>query len=329
MLISYTTSVPGTVGTKSADTNIGEMDSWGAELSATWRDNIGKDFSYKVTLNTGYSDNKLLNMDWPTKNVYMSKRYGHRSDVGTWGLQCLGMFRSFQEIDEYFEKNNIISYLGKSKDQIRPGMLIYKDVRGPQQADGSYAGPDGIVSADDDMVCLWNRSNPYHVTANINATWKGFSVTAQIGASWGGYSYLPKSAIKIGDEIEYKSLPSFWNPDNMFVYQDIYDAEGNLVVAENRNGYYPSLAYSENNHDSSFWRVSGTRVQLNRLTLAYSLPSKIVNHIGISSCRLNVTGQNLISFYNPYPDHFMDPMAGNYGEYPNLRKFTVGVNLSF
>jgi hypothetical protein len=42
-----------------------------------------------------------------------------------------------------------------------------------------------------------------------------------------------------------------------------------------------------------------------------------------------VTGQNLINFYNPYPDNFTNPMAGTYGNYPNLRKWTVGVNLSF
>ena len=35
-----------------------------------------------------------------------------------------------------------------SKDQVKPGMLIYKDVRGPQQADGTYAAPDGIVDKD-------------------------------------------------------------------------------------------------------------------------------------------------------------------------------------
>ncbi len=330
MLIKYSASVPGTVGTPSAKMNIGKLDSWGAELSVTWRDNVSKDFSYRVGLNTGYSDNKLLFMDWPTNELYMNYRYGHRMDLGTWGLHCLGMFRSFQEIEEYFAKNNIVSYLGMSKDQVRPGMLIYKDVRGAEQPDGTYAGPDGIVSADNDKVCLSNRSNPYHITLNLNAKWRDFSVTAQIGANWGGYSFVPSQARKIGSNIEYKSVPSFWNPDNMFVYQDIFDAAGNLVMAENRNGWYPNLAYdSVNGIDSSFWRISGTRVQLNRLTLAYSLPQALVKRVGINKCTFNVTGQNLLSFYNPYPDHFMDPMAGNYGAYPNLRKITLGVNLSF
>ena len=50
--------------------------------------------------------------------------------------------------------------------------------------------------------------------------------------------------------------------------------------------------------------------------------------IGIESCRFNITGQNLLSFYNPYPDNFIDPMT-TYGNYPTLRKFTIGVNLTF
>ncbi|MDE6654414.1 MAG: TonB-dependent receptor, partial [Muribaculaceae bacterium] len=252
MLIRYSASVPSTVGTPSAKMNIGKLDSWGTELSVTWRDNIGKDFSYRVGLNTGYSDNKLLFMDWPTSELYMNYSYGNRMDLGTWGLQCLGMFRSFQEIEEYFAQNNIVSYLGMSKDQVRPGMLIYKDVRGAEQPDGSYAGPDGVVSADNDKVRLSNRSNPYHVTMNLNAKWRDFSLTAQIGASWGGYSFVPSQARKIGDEIEYKSVPSFWNPDDMFVYQNIYDAAGNLIMAENRDGKYPNLAYSSVlSHESS------------------------------------------------------------------------------
>jgi hypothetical protein len=42
-----------------------------------------------------------------------------------------------------------------------------------------------------------------------------------------------------------------------------------------------------------------------------------------------VTGQNLINFYNDNPDKFFNPMAGNYGDYPNLRKWTIGLNLGF
>ena len=329
MLMNISQAIEGTIGTPSASTNLGEMDSWGYELGVTWRDKIGKDFKYRIGINTGISDNKVLNMDWETEYIYRQIRYGGRTDIGTWGLQCIGMFRSFQDIEEYFTDNNITSYLGMSKDQVRPGMLIYKDVRGEQQADGTYAGPDGIVDANNDLVRLSNRSNPYGVTLNLGADWKGISLTAQLNASWGGYSFIDGQALEPGDGLEFTNMPSFWNVDNMYSYQDIYDAQGNLVVAENRDGSLPNLAYSSvNARTSSFWRVSGTRIRLNRLTLAYTFPANWVKKIGLQGARINFTGQNLLSFCNPYPDNYIDPMC-SYGSYPTLRKFTVGVNLTF
>ena len=332
MLMNLKEDVPGTVGSQSASTNIGEMDNWGWELSLTWRDKIGKDFKYRIGINTGMSDNKVKVMDWPTEYLYRQMTPGSRTDLGLWGLQCIGMFRSFQDIEEYFAQYNITSYLGMTKDKVRPGMLIYKDVRGPQQPDGTYLGPDGVVDRDNDQVQLGKRGNIYGFTMNLGADWKGISVTAQLGASWGGYTTVPAQAIGVASNsnLEFYNMPSFWNPDNMYVYQDIYDGGGNLVMAQNREAEYPNLAYqSVNAIASSFWRISNASVRLSRLTIAYALPSAWLKNTGIKGIRINVTGQNLINFYNPYPDHFTNPMAGAFGSYPNLRKWTVGVNLSF
>ncbi len=337
MLMAFKGSIPGTVGAGTASQNYGEMDSYGVEFAATWRDKIGKDFKYKIGINTGYSDNKVLLTEWSTEqDSYMKVQKNGRTDVGTWGMQCIGMFRSFQDIEEYFEQYGIDTYMGMTKDRVRPGMLIYKDIRGSRLSDGTFEGPNGVVNESEDRVRLSNRSNPYNITLNLNAEWKGLALTAQIGASWGGYSMIPSSALKPTDgtnsgwqNLEYINMPSFWNPDNMFVYEDIYDGSNNLVMAANRDASLPNMRYADvNSVGSSFWRVSGTRVTLNRLTLAYSLPKKWLSPIGISAARVNVTGQNLLSFYNPYPDNFIDPMMG-YGAYPTLRKFTIGLNVTF
>ena len=245
ILLPFSASVPGIVGTASAYQNYGKMNSYGIELSATWRDNIGKDFKYKVQINTGFNDNKVLLMDWDEDHAYMKVHKNSRTDMGTWGMQCLGMFRSYQDIEEYFEKYNITSYMGKTKDQIRPGMLIYKDIRGSElKADGTYGGPDGIVSGDHDRVQLSNRSNPYHFTTNLSAEWKGLSLTAQINASWGGYSFVPAAALNPNDGtnsgykyLEYINMPSFWNPDNVFVYQEKY-ADLRAAFGDDLVSYY-------------------------------------------------------------------------------------------
>lgn len=334
MLMKIAQSVASTVGTPSASTNLGEMDIWGYELSLNWRDKIGKDFKYRVGINTSYSDNKVLNMDFKDEYIYRQITEGHRSDIGLWGMQCIGMFRSFQDIEEYFERYNITTYMGLTKDKVRPGMLIYKDVRGAYDPEtGTYAGPDGVVDAENDQVCLSDRSsNIYGFTMNLGAEYKNLSLTAQIGASWGGYTTLPTAALKPAGNIEYCNMPSFWNVDNMYSYQNVYDGQGNLVVAENRDAIYPNLAYYNiNSVASSFWRVSNARVALNRLTLAYTFPKAWFTTlgVGIQSLRVNITGQNLINFYNPYPDSFMSSMSGTYGSYPNLRSWTIGVNVSF
>ena len=214
------------------------------------------------------------------------------------------------------------------KDDVRPGMLIYKDVRGKKDENGNYTGPDGSVDETFDLVELNHRSNPYGFTANLGCDYKSFSLTAQLSASWGGYSFLDSSMLSFNSIYEKSNMPSFWKVDNMYSYQDVYDNSGNLVVAENRSGYYPNLAYGINSKTSSFWRISGTRIRLSRITLAYKLPSEWLKPIGINSVRLNVTGQNLLSLYNPYPDNFMDPMS-SWTAYPTLRKWTIGVNVSF
>ncbi len=332
MLMNIVQSVPATVGTQSASTNIGEMNSWGWELGITWRDKIGKDFKYRIGINTGYHDNEVLMMDFEDQYIYRQIQQGGRTDIGTWGMQCIGMFRSFQDIEEYFAKYNITSYMGMTKDKVRPGMLIYKDVRGAyDETTGTYAGPDGIVDKDNDQVCLSNRSNPYGFTVNLHGDWKGLAITAQFGASWGGYTTLPSAAIGVpsNSNLEFYNMPSFWNPDNMYSYQDVYDGSGNLVVKKNIDAYYPNLAYGINSTTSSFWRISAASVRLSRLTLAYTLPNNWFKSVGIKNVRINITGQNVLNFYNPYPDKFTNPMAGTYGNYPNLRKWDVGVNMSF
>ena len=67
---------------------------------------------------------------------------------------------------------------------------------------------------------------------------------------------------------------------------------------------------------------------LRNLTIAYAVSKSLVQKLGIESCRINLTGQNLLDFYNPYPDKFMSQNS-SYSVYPTLRKFTLGLNVTF
>lgn len=331
--------VPGTVGARPSAENFGSVNTWGFELALNWSDKIGKDFKYSIGINTGYSDNKVLKIPFESKIPLDGTFPNQRRDRGSWGLECIGMFRNYQEIEEYFDTYNITDYLGMTKEDVRPGMLIYRDIRGEQNEDGSYGDPDGKIDTRNDLVKISHRSNPYGLTINLKAEWKGLSLRAQISGNWGGYSFVPTYARQIRsltstasgyNTMQFVNLPSFWK-DNMYVYEDVLDAQGKVIAEQNRDAKYPNLRYSINGQQSTFWKISGTSFTLRNIILAYSIPRNILNKtgIGIESCRLNLTIQNVLSLYNPYPDNFIDPLAGSYGSYPNLRRIMLGVNVSF
>lgn len=324
-----TSFYPTTVGTQATPENFGEVDTYGVELTLNWKDKIGKDFSYWVKLTTGYSDNKIKEAGFQATPDFDDIVRGERSDRGVWGYECLGMFRSYQEIEEYFATNNITSYLGNSKENIHPGTLIYRDVRGQRNADGSYGEKDGVIDENDYVKISHRANNPYGLTMNFGASYKNFSFSAQFGASWGAYALMQTNLRQESySNMEYKNVSAIWK--DMYVYEDVLDASGNVTAAMNRNAKYPNLKYSAiNGQASTFWKVSAANIRLRNLTVAYSLPKEWMKPLGISSCRLNLTCQNLLSFYNPYDGGVWDTWAGTYGNYPNLRKFTLGVNVSF
>lgn len=330
MFMTYTGTsfYPGTVGTQATPENYGAVDTWGWELNLGWRDKIGKDIKYWVKLQTGYSDNKILEGPFPATPEYNSIVRGERQDRGVWGYKALGMFRSYQQIQEYFKENNITEYLGNAISDVHPGMLIYADVHGANDGKGNYGGPDGKVDENDFIQLSKYSSNPYGMTLNFGGSYKDFSITAQLSASWGAYNLVGTDIRQSTTNLEFANIPSFWK--DMYVYEDIYDAAGNITVAQNRSAMYPNMRYnSVNNQASSFWLVNAAQITLRNITVAWNMPKQWIKHLGLSSVRWNLTCQNALYFLNPYPDNSWAPYAGTYGRYPNLRKYTLGVNVSF
>ena len=324
-----TSMFPTTVGTQATPENYGELDAWGWELNVGWRDKIGSDFHYEVKLSTGFSDNKVLKTNFQAIPNYDDKVYGERTDRGLWGFKCLGMFRSYQDIEEYFDRYGITEYLGMTKSEVRPGMLIYEDIHGDNNGDGTYGPRDGKVTAGNDYIRLSEyTSNPYGCTLNLKAGYKSFSIQAQLSAGWGSKIMVGNDFRQAAKNYEYENMPSSFS--DMFNYEDIYDAAGRVTVPANLSGQMPNMRYSKvNDAASSYWLIDGTTLTLRNVTVAYQLPRTWVKAIGVSNIRLNLTIQNAVNFINNYPDKSWASWAGGYGRYPNLRKYTLGVSVSF
>ena len=327
-------NLPGTVGIYAAPENYSEMDMFGFEAIIGWRQRFNKDTYLSLRYGFGYDDNRVRKyyFDDPSRTSWTSYVKDERTDRGLWGLSCMGMFRSYQEIEEYFQKYNITNYLGLTQGQVHPGMLIYEDVRGPKDENGEYTAPDGVINGTEDAVQISKRaSNPYKSNLNINFVYKSLSLNATITADWGAYTTVPGSlrGENFGD-MEKQNVSTMWN--DMFIYSDLYDAGGNLIVKANRDGRWPNFGFNKNSintQTSTFWRMSAAQIMLRNITLAFTVPKNLVQKIGLANIRVNATVQNAFSFYNAIPGKYWDNFAGSYGSYPVVRKITMGINVTF
>lgn len=325
-----TTTLPGTVGIYAAPENFGKMDTYGVEMQLGWRQRFDSQTYLNLKLGSGYDDNKVLETSWDENPTFSSKVYGERVDRGLWGLSCLGMFRSYQQIEEYFTKYHITNYMGLTQANVHPGMLIYEDIRGRKDANGKYTAPDGIIETSTDVVKISNRgNNPYNLNGNINFVCKQFSINATLQAEWGAYTmYQSNLRGESYGKMETTNISTMWK--DMYVYNDVLDSKGDYLAYANREGKYPNIRYSsQNSAVSTFWRIPATQIYLRNISVAYNFPRNLVKMVGMSSLRINATCQNAFSFYNALPHDVWDNFAGSYGSYPITRKITMGITASF
>ncbi|MDT0677580.1 SusC/RagA family TonB-linked outer membrane protein [Autumnicola musiva] len=315
MLIERTGAVPFSIGGTVAAENFGEVDFWGGEFSIGWQDNIGNDFTYGIDVNSGWSTNKVLvgNFD-ETSALPWNASQGEPSEVGTWGYDYLGMFRNQADIDAYVSEYNIQQVFGVTAENLRPGMLYYRDVRGEHLGNGEFAEADGIIN-DNDRVELERPNTSFGLGSTIRLGYKNFSFNATLGMSWGGFDAIDARDIEITPEIDqsFQSVPRIWN--------DVYNPE------TNPDGTMPNPYYNDiNGVPSEFWRVSSFRFTMPNLNVGYSVPEEIVQKFNLSALSVRFTALNPINFYNPFS---YKSATGSWDGYPVLRTFSLGLNLRF
>ncbi|WP_407426708.1 SusC/RagA family TonB-linked outer membrane protein [Arcticibacter sp.] len=318
MLIERTGVVPITIGGSVASENFAAVDLFGYEIGLGWRDKIGKDFNYGIDARFNWYDNKVHKGNFNDTDIMYpwNPQPGKSSDNGVWGYDYLGMFKTQADIDAYVTENNITQVFETPVSQLRPGTLYYRDVRGPLQADGTFAAPDGIIDFHDQIKLKNRKNNHYGMGFTLRASYKGFSADVVISGSFGGWSEIDGSARKkLNNDITrgYQSLPAIWG--------NIYDPE------INPDGTMPNPNFDKISLDplSSFWEVNSFRMRMRNFNVGYSLPKKFTQAVNVNNARVFVTGTNPLNFYNPFDYRDSDTA---WDSFPNLRTFSFGVNVS-
>ena len=331
LLVNLNDGVPFTVGGASTSTNFAEVDTWGKEFSISWSDDIGKDFSYGVTFNMGwYANNKIKgNFTNPDNWFPWQEKKPGSSDIGTWGYDYLGMFKTQADIDKYIAETGVTQIIGVTAAKLKPGMLYYRDIRGPYDpVTKTFAPKDGIIDKFDQIQLKKPAKGPQGFASTFRLSYKQLSLNTVLNVGWGGYREVgsAKSSLDSDNIISNaENRPAFW--------ANMYDPD------LNPNGTIPNLSRYVNSQDneagggintvsSKFWQVSSFSLAMRNINISYSVPKKLTEKAGLSSFRLNFVAINPFVLFNPYKDYGLSPY-GSYDSYPTLKTYSLGLNIGF
>ena len=110
--------------------------------------------------------------------------------------------------------------------------------------------------------------------------------------------------------------------------EDPFDSESPWIA-----GRYPSTRLQDPQNygtESTFFYNDCTYLRLKNLEIGYTLPRKWTTHVGIQSLRVYANGYNLFTIHSKNLD-YIDPEnpGGSLEQYPIMRNFNFGVNVTF
>lgn len=308
--------VPQTFGLGLPTRNIGIVDNRGFEFSLTHENSIGSndEITYFISGNLTFATSKLVEAgerEDINPNVKLEgKRLGQ-----FFGYRAVGLFQSQEEIDNAPDQpyNNV-----------QPGDIQYADVNG-RDGEGNFTmQPDGKVNGDD-LVPIGRSSIPeiiYGISGGVR--YKGFDL-----------NFLFQGAGRVNAFVTGELAWAFYNGSKALEEHTDY------WTPENPDAKYPRLTaepQGNNLERSSYWMRDASYLRLKNLELGYTVPLSIISKVAMSSVRVFVSGQNLLTFdkldvVDPEgPGDSGTAFNGNASRgwfYPQQKVYAVGVNVTF
>lgn len=331
-MFTYGEPLPNVFGASVPYGNFADLSTKGWEYTMTWRDEIAlgsKPFSYSVTGSLWDSQAEIIKFNNPNKLI--SSTYYEGSKIGEiWGYETMGFFTSEEDVANHADQSFLIN---SNNRQWLPGDLKFRDLNN----DGVINQGTNTVDDSGDRRIIGNSAPRYQFGFTLSGNWNGFGISAFFqGIAKRDWYFAPEADLFYGPyNRPYGFQPEImmddlWSEENPDAYWPRY--RGYTALGTNRSLGAPQTRYLQ---DASYLR-------LKNLTIDYSLPTLVLNKIGVKKATIYVSGQNILTFSGLYKhtDNF-DPeiiesptgdMTNSHGQgdaYPMLKTYTVGLNLSF
>ena len=309
----YNPTLPGTAGEATAPyINIAAMTNTGLDLELGFKDkwgDLGFDGSviattYKNTIDKIASGINYFDANGGSRIGAFNRNMVGHSMSEFFGYKVIGLFQSAADVAS-----------SPTQDGAGPGLFKYLD-----------ANNDGKIDASD-RVFIGNPLPKFTYGVNLAFTYKNFDLTAFIQGSYGNdifnwntwwVDFWPSFAGQKSTDLLYKS----WSPTNTNTSIPKATALSN---------------FSTNTQSNSYYIEDGSYARLKNLQLGYTLPSSLMSKINVKALRVYVQAVNLLTI-TKYTglDPEIDTQGGNdqirgvdYGNYPTVKQYIIGLNLTF
>lgn len=310
---------PAILGTTAPRSNAADLRTTGWETSVTWRDDIGQDWKYRITLALSDWQSEITKYDNPTGAL--SERYVGQKIGEIWGYETFGIFQSVEEVAASAKQTN----LGANW---RPGDIRYADLNG----DGIISPGNNTLANPGDRRIIGNATPRYSFGINLDLKYKGFALRTffqgigrrDYAPSDGNWTWFyPYNA----GHVEWYFINDTWTETN-------------------RNAYFPAAHISTNTKQNvqtqSRYLQNASYIRLKNLTLSYDFSQNLLKKVGIGGAQVYLAGMNLWEYSkirkpldpeslhtSVLNDQYSGLNSDGAVEYPMQRIFSFGANITF
>lgn len=322
--------LPRTQGFGSILKNAGQIRNSGLEISLGYKNSVG-DFNYSLganmttiknevislgggepIMNTSAGSVAAINTSWPSFT-----RTEEGQPIGYfYGWVTDGIYQNQAQIDA--DNAKAPKGLFYQSQNTKPGDRRFKDLNG-----------DHVI----DLKDRTKIGNPFpKVMAGLNgsANYKGFDFSFYINGIFGNdiLSYQKRMLTTSAHDN---------SPGGTNVSYDYYNNRWHGEGTSNVNPRGTMTDLNQNHRVSDAYIEDGTYVRLQNIQFGYNIPKNLAGKIGMSSARVYISGQNLVTLtkYSGW-DPEIGTLNGNatvsgvdFGTYPSAKTYMMGLTLSF
>lgn len=305
-------TAPTIIGFSVPYANMGQVNSWGWELSLKWNDKVNNNFRYWAGVNLSYNQNEIIEKkESPQNNEYQYQK-GHRIGASSkylfWRFYDEGTPELYEKtFGQPFPKQMVAENTG-----IRDGDAVYVDLDG-----------NGLIDANDMSRDYGYTEDPeYMVGLNLGFSWKNLEVSTQWAGAWNvsrvisdvfRQPFYSSSSNTQGGLLAYH-LTNSWTKDN-----------------PSQSAEYPRPTWANINNNyatSTLYEKDAKYLRLKTLQVAYNFQFPWMAKMKLSTFQLAFSGYNLLTF-TPYLWGDPETRASNAPSYPLSRTYSLSLKLGF